>query len=99
MSSWEGVVAQKASCWQKFLKIIYGKVKCSTQMQIFFHLSDHPQIIVYLRNKKKKSPKKTRDSLYHSNSFSLKTFQAIKLNAYEGLYKFIHRRMLIYWSG
>lgn len=31
-------------------KPIYSKIKCSTHMPIFFHLSDCPQIIVYLKN-------------------------------------------------
>lgn len=46
----DGVVAyvsKKARCQQKILKI-FGKIKRSTQMHIFFHLSNQPQITVYL---------------------------------------------------
>lgn len=57
---------------------MYDNIKCSTQMSIFFHLSNYPQnnCIFEMR-----SLKKEEESL--SNSFVPKTFQATKLNLYK----------------
>lgn len=47
---WDGCMCLlRKPVGKNFLKAIYHKIKCSTQMPIFFLLSNYPKIIVYLR--------------------------------------------------
>lgn len=75
------------------------KIKCSTQMPVLFHLSNHSQVIVHLRweIKKKKKPLGTINIPYNSNSFFLKTFQATKLSYIKSIFIYSQNVHILGW--